>query len=298
MLINRNTLRTLFVAYRREFMEGLESSQDTINEAMRFAMSVPSSGKSNRYPYLGAFPKVREWLGDRVIQQLEANQFELVNRKFELTIEVEREDIEDDNFDLYGPMFRMLGRSVAEWPDDLLYEALRAGETGLAYDGQPFFSAAHPVGDSTVSNFDSGAADPWFLMDTSRPIKPLIWQPRIAPTLTPMDKDDDANVFEQDKFLYGARMRGNAGYGAWQTAYKSTQALTDANFESALQAMMEFQNSEGASLNIRPNLLVVPPALRAEAHDLLERKLIGSGDSNPNYKAVDLLVTTRLVGAT
>ena len=61
----------------------------------------------------------------------------------------------------------------------------------------------------------------WFLLCTSRPIKPLIYQQRKAAKFVSLTKEDDENVFMKKKFIYGADSRGNAGFGFWQMAYGS-----------------------------------------------------------------------------
>lgn len=71
-----------------------------------------------------------------------------------------------------------------------------------------------------LSNTDTTNA--WYLADTGRAIKPLIWQNRMAPEFTYLNKPDDPNVFMQDKYVYGVRARGVAGYGPYFLMIKST----------------------------------------------------------------------------
>lgn len=64
----------------------------------------------------------------------------------------------------------------------------------------------------------------WYLLDTSKPVKPFIYQERKTPTFvqqTDMSADD---VFMRRKFKYGAEARAAGGYGFWQLAYGSTGA--------------------------------------------------------------------------
>ena len=61
----------------------------------------------------------------------------------------------------------------------------------------------------------------WYLLDTSKPIKPFIVQERRAADFTALDKPDDQNVFLRNQYLYGTSWRGNAGYALWQLAYMS-----------------------------------------------------------------------------
>jgi len=64
-------------------------------------------------------------------------------------------------------------------------------------------------------------ANRWFLLDTSRALKPFIVQMRKRPQLVRKDKVTDDNVFFFKKLLYGVDYRGNAGYGLWQLAAAS-----------------------------------------------------------------------------
>lgn len=61
----------------------------------------------------------------------------------------------------------------------------------------------------------------WFLLCTSRPLKPLIFQERKKPKFVSKTNETDDNVFMSKQFLYGVDARGNAGYGFWQMAYGS-----------------------------------------------------------------------------
>ena len=95
----------------------------------------------------------------------------------------------------------------------------------------------------------------------------------------------------RDEYRYGIRYRCNAGYGFWQLAYKSKAALDETNFNAAMAAMLATAADGGRPLGVRPTHLVVPPSLRADALALIEAKLGDQGKSNPNYKAVTVLVS-------
>ena len=58
-------------------------------------------------------------------------------------------------------------------------------------------------------------ATTWYLMDTTKGIKPFIWQLRETPKLTQLTQDSDANVFFQDQYVWGIKARGVGGYGPW-----------------------------------------------------------------------------------
>jgi phage major head subunit gpT-like protein len=55
----------------------------------------------------------------------------------------------------------------------------------------------------------------WWLMDTTKPIKPWIFQQRSAPTFTAKTNINDDNVFFLAEFLWGAEARGAAAESVW-----------------------------------------------------------------------------------
>lgn len=52
----------------------------------------------------------------------------------------------------------------------------------------------------------------WYLMDLSRPIKPLVFQQREAPVFEQQTAPDGERVFHQGQYIYGVHSRGAAGY--------------------------------------------------------------------------------------
>ncbi|RRY11499.1 Mu-like prophage major head subunit gpT family protein [Brucella anthropi] len=271
MEITRQALGDIFTGFKANFNSGFEGAESAYGD---IAMTVPSSHKSEIYGWLGQVPKLREWIGDRVIKKLSSHSFSVTNKLFEDTISVQRTDIEDDNIGIYAPLFTDMGRAAKEKPDELVFALLAQGFTSLCYDGQNFFDADHPVTNSdgetvTVSNMQAGNGPAWYLLDTSRAVRPLIYQERIAPKLTKLDNDEDQNVFFRDEYIYGVRARSNAGFGLWQLAFGSKAELNAENYEAARQQMMKLKGDEGRLLGIKPNVLVTSPELEGAAMRLL-----------------------------
>ena len=287
MIINQASLTAMYKSFQTIFNEAF-TGVETMWQ--RIAMLVPSKTKEEIYAWLGAFPKMREWIGDRVIQNLALSDYSIRNKSWELTIEVDREDIEDDTIGVYTPLVRMHGQSTAEQPDELIWGLLPLGFTTAGYDGQYFFDTDHPVGEGTVSNFGGGAGTPWYLLDVSRPIKPLILQERKPAEFTALDRPDDQNVFMKKKFIYGSYRRNNAGFGLWQLAYGSKLALDATNYAAARSAMMGFKSDSDKPLGIKPNLLVVPPSLEGAAREILMNERDASGATNKWRNTAELIV--------
>jgi phage major head subunit gpT-like protein len=289
MDINRDTLSALYTGFKKNFQDGLKSADP---QYKAIATEVPSKTAAETYPWLGDMPGMREWIGERVLKELGAHDYTIRNRKFELSVRVQRDKIEDDQFGIYGPMFAEMGRSAAIHPDELTFAALTGGFSAECFDGQNFFDADHPVGGSTVSNMQAGSGEPWFLLDVSRALKPLIFQSRKkADKIIRKDKEDDENVFMRDEFIYGVSGRYNVGYGFWQMAFGSKAELTAANFKAARTAMRALKNDEGRPLNIRPNLIVTGPGNEDKARELFEMSRDQNGADNPLKGAVKILVS-------
>lgn len=294
MLINGDNLATAFRGFSTLFDDALAAAPQ---HAERLAMMVSSSTREQAYPFLAAAPKVREWLGARQVHQLAAQDFAIRNRTFELTVEVPRDDLADDQIGGYKGLFAELGHSVAEFREELVFELLAEGFDRTGWDGVPFFSASHPITDATIgtvttwSNFGGGSGTPWFLLDVSRPIRPFIWQEREPFTLTSLVRDEDPEVFNNNRFVYGVRGRGNAGYGLPQLAYASRKTLNATNYAAARAAMMGYRGPGGRRLGIMPGLLVVPPALESAARKLVNTPLGTGGESNEWAGTAELLVT-------
>ncbi|MFN4172148.1 MAG: Mu-like prophage major head subunit gpT family protein [Pseudorhodobacter sp.] len=296
MIINGETLDLVFKGFKATYTDAYLQAPA---HADKIAMTVPSASRDETYGWLGQFPNLREWVGPRHVKNLEAHGFTIRNRKFESTIEVNRDDIADDKIGVFKPAFSEMGQAAKRHPEELIFGLLAAGFAVNGYDGQPFFDTDHPVKDEnevvqTVSNMQAGSGPAWFLMDTSRGVRPIIWQEREKYEFTQITRPDDQHVFMHDKYLYGIRARVNAGFGLWQLAFGSKAALTEENYSAARAAMMAFTADGGRKLGVTPTVLVVPPTLESAALHLLNTETKDGGGSNPWKGTAELIVTPYL----
>jgi phage major head subunit gpT-like protein len=295
-IITPALITSLRTGFSKAFQDALVN---TPTDWEKLATRVPSSSTSNTYGWLNQFPALREWAGARVVKDMAASAYQVQNKLYEGTVGVARTDIEDDNVGVYTPLFSEMGRAAKAHADQLVFALLAAGESTLCYDGQNFFDTDHPVYPNvdgtgtatTVANLQAGTDPAWYLLDCSRALKPLIFQERTTPELEAMTASNDEGVFTTDAYRYGIRYRCNAGFGFWQLAFKSKAALSAANFNAAMAAMMGIKADGGRPMGVKPTHLVVPPALRSQALSLIEAQLTGGGDSNPNYRAVEVIVS-------
>lgn len=275
----------------------------------RLCSIVPSSAKSNTYGWIMNNFAMREWVGPRVVQNMQEHEWQVFNKLWEMTADLKRTDVEDDNLGVFATMtMPNLALSAKKHPDIRVKDVLQAGVSTLGFDGVNFFSTSHPTyinppatGAATYSNrFDTAPLDAdgvntvrstmaayigengyplgvvpnllivppqlekaalvvahsttyavptvagsgitpiaasatvtnvmkgwfdvlvipelanqattWYMADTSKPIKPLLFQPRIAPEIIARFNPQDPAVFNLDRYTWGVRARYEASY--------------------------------------------------------------------------------------
>lgn len=297
MIITSATLTALQQGFNAAFLQGFGSVKSTLD---LIAMRVPSSTRTENYGWMKELPGMREWVGQRVIHNLEATSAQLTNKTYEHTIGVNREDIEDDRLGIYAPMFSMQGEVVARHPDELVWGLLPQGFSTIGFDGQFFFDTDH-VGynasgaEISWSNTGGGSGAPWFLFDLSRSyMKPLIFQDRKKPEFVALNRPDDANVFMEKTYIFGVDARYTAGFGFHQLAYGSRDTLNATNFGAARLALETQRRPDGSPLPVQATHLVTGPSNRAAAEALLKKEYLAGGESNVYWKAVELVIDPRL----
>lgn len=292
MLVNGANLDSLRVGFKTSFQQGLGQAP---SQYQRVATVVPSATKEQKYGWLGKIPRVREWIGARVIHSLEQHDYAIKEKPLELTVGVDRDDIETDNLGIYTPLFQMMGQSTgSEW-ESMVWALLKAGFATKCYDGQYFFDTDHPVLDAagspqSVANTDAGSGEPWFLLCTKMPLKPIILQKRKDFQFVPMDDPKDTRVFMNKEFVYGADARGNVGYGFWQMAWGSKQTLDATHYKAARQALTGMKGDYGLPLGLQPDLLVVGATNESAGRKLMNSEYAAGGETNEWKGTAELLV--------
>lgn len=300
-LVTPAILTALFTAFKSEFEQGKSEAAPQFN---KIASVIKSTSASNTYGWLGKFPSLAKWIGDRNIQSMKSQAYTITNDDYESTVGVDRNDIEDDNLGVYSPIFKEMGNAAAIHPDEMIFPLLAAGFTTLCYDGQNYFDVDHPVypkADGTgvavsTANMAEDVAyegEAWYVLDTSKALKPLIFQERKKPNLLAMTKMDDEAVFTRKEYRYGVDCRDAAGFGFWQLAFANKRALTPDNLWDSIEKMRSFKADGGRKLGIKPTMLVVPASMEKLATRMLEREM-ESNSSNELKGRVELLVADYL----
>lgn len=298
MIIDQKKLNNMYIGFNAIFNEALQATQPWWE---RLAMLVRATTRIVDYKWLKNFPGIEQWIGDRQIQSLGAESFQIESLDYEGTVEVDRNDLDDDQLGIYTPLLAELGRASKKHPDKLIAALIAVGLTTDIWDGSYFFATDHPAPvptdeEAVASNYTAGASTPWYLLDVSRAVKPFIFQLRKDWQLVRMDKPDDEQLFMRKKIRYGVDYRSNVGFGLWQLAHCAKVALTPTNYAAARATMMSLKNIRGQALDITPGLLVVPPSLEGTARELLNAQFIigetavGGSKENVWKGTADLLV--------
>ena len=265
-IVNAQVLEALNAQFKEDWnnaYNGAETNHDA------FTMTIPSTTASNDYGWIGSLADIREWIGDRVINDLKAHTYSIKNKDFELSHGVMKTDVEDGNLGIASVIFKGHGKKFKEFPGKQSWGILKDGFSHVCYDGQYFFDTDHPVYENndgtgavtTVSNIQSGAGgNPlWVLVDTTQLVLPVVWQDRKKPVFTAMTKLDDETVFTSNKFRWGSDCRGNSGLSLWQLAYASNEPLTRENVDANVVAMKSLKADGGEKLGIKPTYCLVSP---------------------------------------
>lgn len=154
MIINHENLVAMFRTYSTSFQDGI-GREPPIEYMSWLATEFPSMSASNFYAWMDLIPGFREWVGERVFQNIRANNFEIINRPFECSVRVPNEKIEDDQYGVYSPVVRMQGEG---WPTllwSLVAEVIKNNTT--CFTGKAMLATDHAYGDNTIANLSTDA---------------------------------------------------------------------------------------------------------------------------------------------
>jgi len=154
MIVNKSNLTAVFINLKTTFNKAFDAAPSLWEKT---TMKIPSGSKENDYSWLSRFPKMRKWLGDKVIKTLEAFKYTIINDDWEATIEVDRNDIEDDSIGIYEPQAKDAGFSARQLPDEIDADLKNGAFENECYDGQFFYDTDHEVAGASVSNKGTAA---------------------------------------------------------------------------------------------------------------------------------------------
>lgn len=159
MELNTGNLASLQRMVNLAWMEGLTDAQALNSLALLADLyaEYPTNALSEEFPFQELMPRWREWLGDRILQNVKTKLFEVVTRDFECTVSIPLRAIEGDTFGIYRNFTRI---QAAGWPV-MKAEMLVAVLTGNSkcFTGLSFFNTAHKYGKNTINNKGTAPLD-------------------------------------------------------------------------------------------------------------------------------------------
>ena len=215
-------LKEVSKGFSKVFNDAL-ATQNT--DYLKLVTEVKANTRVVDYRWIGDIPKMREWVGDRTFNQLTSQKYLIEKKNWEVSIEVDRDDIEYDNIGIVKPRIQAMAQECVEHYNELVFGLLEANDT--CFDGKAFFAADHAVGSGTFKNL-------------------------------------------------------------------LALELSQENLLAARAEMRGLCNEFGKPLNIRPNLLVIPPELEVTALKILKADTLANGESNITKGIVDFVVCDRL----
>jgi phage major head subunit gpT-like protein len=136
MIITPASINALFTGFETKWWQAYQASEifwDSI------ASLSPSTTDRETHAWPARIPVMREWLGERVSNNMAPYVTTIVNKDFELTEVIKRNTIEDDQYDVFAsPLLAMMGEAAKKNPDYLLVDALKNGNSTTIW-GQPEF---------------------------------------------------------------------------------------------------------------------------------------------------------------
>ena len=136
---------------KTEFSKALNNGERP-DEIMPLVMTVNSTAREEKYGWLGEVAQMTEWIDSRKKRGLKDFDYTIPNKSYESTLEVNRDDIEDDQLGATNMRLRDLVARGLTHPRKLFFDLLANGKTDLGYDGVPFYSASHMESGVAQSN--------------------------------------------------------------------------------------------------------------------------------------------------
>ncbi len=126
-------------------------------------LKTTSKSDSETYGWLGAPPAMREWVGERHVGSMHDYSYEIINKDFEATVAVDRNEIEDDQVGMIKPRVGELAVRAKAYPDILISNLVIASLTGLAYDAAALCSNRASPNDNLLAG--TGVTEAQLLTD-------------------------------------------------------------------------------------------------------------------------------------
>jgi hypothetical protein len=139
-------------------LDAFDASKSLAQIAQFFTSMLPT-GQIENYSWLGTTPSMREWIKERLIHNPQAFNLQIANRKFELTMGMPLDIINNDKVDQAKKWMSGYGDAYGLWIVELLASFINQASTLNSFDGVSYFNATHNYGKTgNFSNLVNSAA--------------------------------------------------------------------------------------------------------------------------------------------
>lgn len=164
MAIVSDKIRALNVTFKAAFMQAYTSALENLNHT-RYCAVTDSAGASNIWGMMFDSAMPREFVDERVLNEIDVDGTEFKNKTFELTYALKRDAFEDDLTKAISAVMSRIMASGGKYPlhyDSLAAKVLRTNAKCVAEKGtKDLFATDHKAnldGSITFSNTDTGSA--------------------------------------------------------------------------------------------------------------------------------------------
>jgi len=153
MDINNKSLQALEESIQAKWTKAFNAPPQ--NQLNVLATRYTSTTASNNYAFLEALGSWSEWHGARQFKDIASDDYKVINRTFESSIKMPKEQLEDDQAGMYMDIVPSMSAGWFKKQQALIMAVLTSNP--LAYDGKALFATDRAYGDSTINNTTSGA---------------------------------------------------------------------------------------------------------------------------------------------
>lgn len=154
MLVNQSNIDAIFINFKTIFNKAFEDYSD---EWKATAMLTQSITAKEKYVWLSKMPMLRKWFGDKQIDQIAAHDYSIENENYEVTVELDRDNVKDDSVGIYRPLVEMAGYAAKTHPNEIVDALKNNAFANTCFDGQYYYDTDHDVAGSSVSNKGTAA---------------------------------------------------------------------------------------------------------------------------------------------
>ncbi|MEN6293163.1 MAG: Mu-like prophage major head subunit gpT family protein [Methanobacterium sp.] len=122
---------------------------------MQLCTEINSTKATEKYGFLGANPSMREFKDERQPSGFQENAFTIANKKYESTISINVDAIDDDQYGQIRLQVLRLAETTRSFKEECAYTVLTNGDAstyGLCYDENEFFDTTHKEGTYYTTN--------------------------------------------------------------------------------------------------------------------------------------------------